>query len=206
MCLPPPGGIGVAEGQPHELGDVEDGQVVVFLELGGGFPLAGVQIGLAHRAGGNQALRPGLTSHPDHVLAAKVLDGFGGMVGVELRGGGRAVEKLDNPAFGLDKMTGYTRAEPPLWTLWLPVRVRAMVKAGDTLFAAGTPDVLDEKDPYAAFEGRKGASLVSVSAKDGKKLSEFPLSAPPVFDGMMAAGGRLLVALEDGSLLCMEKR
>lgn len=122
-----------------------------------------------------------------------------------VRGRGRPDEQLENPAFGLDKMIGYTRAEPPLWKTWLPVRIRAMVKAGDTLFAAGPPDALDEKDPLAAFEGRKGASLVAVSAKDGKKLSESPLGAPPVFDGMIAAGGRLLVALEDGSLACWGK-
>jgi hypothetical protein len=102
-------------------------------------------------------------------------------------------------------MIGYTRAEPPLWKTWLPVRIRAMVKAGDTLFVAGPPDALDEKDPLAAFEGRKGASLVAVSAKDGNKLAELPLHAPPVFDGLIAAGGRLLVALEDGSLLCLGK-
>jgi outer membrane protein assembly factor BamB len=122
------------------------------------------------------------------------------------RGRGRPDEKLDNPAFGLDKMIGYTRAEPPLWKLWLPVRIRAMVKAGDTLFATGVPDVLDEKDPYAAFEGRKGATLVAVSASAGKKISEQPLGAPPVFDGLIAASGRLLVALEDGSLLCLAKQ
>ncbi|MBM3890423.1 MAG: hypothetical protein FJ388_15025 [Verrucomicrobia bacterium] len=118
------------------------------------------------------------------------------------RGGGRPVEKLDNPAFGLDKMIGYTRADPPLWTLWLPVRVRAMVKAGDALFVAGPPDELDEKDPYAAFEGRKGARLVAVSARDGKKLAESALDVPPVFDGLIAANGRLFVSLEDGSLAC----
>ena len=111
--------------------------------------------------------------------------------------------RLDSPAFGLDKMIGYTRAEPPLWTLWLPVRIRAMVKAGDTLFVAGPPDVLDQADPYAAFEGCKGARLVGVSAKDGKRLSERALDTPPVFDGMIAAAGRLLVALEDGSLVCL---
>ena len=111
--------------------------------------------------------------------------------------------QLDSPAFGLDKMIGYTRAEPPLWTLWLPVRVRAMVKAGQTLFVAGPPDVLDADDPYAAFEGRKGAALVAVSASDGRKLAQRTLDAPPVFDGMIAAGGRLLVALEDGSLACL---
>jgi cystathionine beta-lyase/cystathionine gamma-synthase len=37
---------------------------------------------------------PGLSSHPDHAYAASVLDGFGGMVGLELKGGARAAEKL----------------------------------------------------------------------------------------------------------------
>jgi len=37
---------------------------------------------------------PGLASHPDHELAAAVLDGFGGMVGLELAGGGRAADRF----------------------------------------------------------------------------------------------------------------
>jgi cystathionine beta-lyase/cystathionine gamma-synthase len=36
---------------------------------------------------------PGLPSHPDHDLARRTLDGFGGMVGVELAGGPRAAER-----------------------------------------------------------------------------------------------------------------
>jgi len=71
------------------------------------------------------------------------------------------------------------------------------------LFVAGAPDVFDEKDPYAAFEARKGASIVAVSAKDGKKLSETPLDCPPVFDGMIAARGRLFASLRDGSIVCL---
>jgi len=78
-----------------------------------------------------------------------------------------------------------------------------MVKAGDTLFVAGAPDVFDPKDPYAAFEARKGAKVVAVSAKDGKKLYETPLEYPPVFDGMIAAGGRLFASLRDGSVVCL---
>ena len=116
------------------------------------------------------------------------------------------LRRLDSPAFGVDKGTGYTRAEPPLWTLWLPVRIRAMVKAGDTLFVAGPPDELDAGDPYASFEGRKGARLVAVSAKDGKQLAERELDVPPVFDGLIAVNGRLLIALEDGSLACFAAR
>jgi hypothetical protein len=78
-----------------------------------------------------------------------------------------------------------------------------MVKAGDTVFVAGGPDMLDPKDPYAAFESRKGANLVAVSAQDGKKLSEASLDCPPVFDGLIAAGGRLFASLEDGTLVCL---
>jgi cystathionine beta-lyase/cystathionine gamma-synthase len=37
---------------------------------------------------------PGLPSHPDHAFAAQVLDGFGGMVGLELKGGARAAERF----------------------------------------------------------------------------------------------------------------
>ncbi len=37
---------------------------------------------------------PGLPSHPDHQAAQAVLDGFGGMVGLELRGGVKAAERM----------------------------------------------------------------------------------------------------------------
>ena len=37
---------------------------------------------------------PGLSSHPDHDRAKAVLDGFGGMVGLELKGGVKASERL----------------------------------------------------------------------------------------------------------------
>ena len=100
-------------------------------------------------------------------------------------------------------MIGYTRAEPPLWAIWQPVRARAMVKAGATLFMAGPPDVFNEKDPYAGFEGRAGAKLVAISADDGKRIAGLNLPAPPAFDGMVATPGRILIALTDGSLVCL---
>ena len=37
---------------------------------------------------------PGLPSHPEHELASEMLDGFGGMVGLELKGGVRAAERM----------------------------------------------------------------------------------------------------------------
>jgi cystathionine beta-lyase/cystathionine gamma-synthase len=39
---------------------------------------------------------PGLPSHPDHARAKKVLNGFGGMVGLELKGGAKAAEQFLN--------------------------------------------------------------------------------------------------------------
>jgi cystathionine beta-lyase/cystathionine gamma-synthase len=37
---------------------------------------------------------PGLDSHPDHELATEILAGYGGMVGLELRGGPEAASRL----------------------------------------------------------------------------------------------------------------
>ena len=98
---------------------------------------------------------------------------------------------------------GFTRTRDPLWKQYVPLRVRAMVLAGDVLFLAGVPDLVDPQDPLAAFEGRRGAKLRAVSAADGKKLAEYELQSPPVFDGMIAAAGRLYLSTEDGEIVCM---
>ncbi|MGI8499327.1 MAG: PLP-dependent transferase, partial [Gemmatimonadaceae bacterium] len=37
---------------------------------------------------------PGLPSHPDHEIARATLDGFGGMMAIELAGGARATEEF----------------------------------------------------------------------------------------------------------------
>lgn len=37
---------------------------------------------------------PGLKSHPDHEVAKDVLDGFGGMLALELKGGGKAADRF----------------------------------------------------------------------------------------------------------------
>jgi cystathionine beta-lyase/cystathionine gamma-synthase len=37
---------------------------------------------------------PGLVSHPDHEIAARTLDGFGGMVGATLKGGASSAERF----------------------------------------------------------------------------------------------------------------
>ncbi len=58
-------------------------------------------------------------------------------------------------------------------------------------------------DPFAAFEGRKGADLWAVSALTGEKLSEIQhLPSPPVYDGLIAAHGCLYISTADGSMHC----
>ncbi len=104
---------------------------------------------------------------------------------------------------GAEKGTGYVRYHPAKWQEMIPLRIRAMVLADDRLYAAGPPDVLDPKDPLAAFEGRAGARLQVFSAKDGSLLNSQELSPLPVFDGMSAAnGGRLYLATRDGKVIC----
>ena len=50
----------------------------------------------AETASGDRARStiPGSPSHPDHALRQPVLAGFGGMVGLELKGGARAAERM----------------------------------------------------------------------------------------------------------------
>jgi len=95
------------------------------------------------------------------------------------------------------------REVPPIWSHQVPLRIRSMVLAGETLFVAGVPDVADPADPLAALEGRKGAQLQAYSAADGRKLAEYQLKAPPVFDGLIAAAGRLYWSTTDGKVMCM---
>jgi len=103
-----------------------------------------------------------------------------------------------------------------------PLEVRAMVLAGKTLFVAGPPNVVDEKDAFrhpdaarirekleeqaAALEGRKGALLWAVSASDGKRVAEYNLESMPVWDGMAAADGQLYISTGDGRLICMGEK
>jgi outer membrane protein assembly factor BamB len=100
-----------------------------------------------------------------------------------------------------------------LWSKDPSLTVRAMVVGGGRLALAGPADVgkrvarllawENEEEALAAFRGEKGVHLRIVSAGDGKTLSETALPVLPVFDGMAAAGGRLYLACEDGTVRCL---
>jgi outer membrane protein assembly factor BamB len=96
------------------------------------------------------------------------------------------------------------RTSENVWDISVPIRVQAMVAcAGQTLYLAGPPDVLDPEDPWGAAEGRKGGIIWAVSARDGSKKAEYKIDAPPVFDGMIASGGRLYISSMDGRVICL---
>ena len=109
------------------------------------------------------------------------------------------------------------------WLVDIPVYVRAMVLAKDTLFICGPPRFA-ERDAYmalralqldtvklpdlladaaASMEGKKGSLLWAVNKADGQKLTETKLDVMPVFDGMIAAGGRLYMSTIDGKVVCL---
>jgi len=105
------------------------------------------------------------------------------------------------------------------WTRDTAFMVRAMALADRTLFIAGPEDLVDEDaafkkfsdeavqkrlaDQVAALAGKRGATLQAVDADTGKALAEYKLESPPVFDGLVAAAGRLFIATMDGRVISM---
>ncbi len=108
---------------------------------------------------------------------------------------------------------------PKLGYRWIkrhPIIVRAMALAEETLFVAGIPDVArpspksaihlqNADEAQAAWEGEKGGLLWGVNTSDGTARTKIRLTSPPIFDGLIAARGRLYVALKDGSITCVGK-
>ena len=90
------------------------------------------------------------------------------------------------------------------WSVAIPVRVRAMVAAGDMVFVAGTPDTVPADDPWAAYEQRSGGLLWAISKNDGRKLAEYRLEFPPVWDGMATANAKIYIATTAGEVECCE--
>ena len=108
-----------------------------------------------------------------------------------------------------------------LWKQDVPVLVRAMLLAGDTLFIAGPPDLIDESETLKTFDTPETQRLLARQAaaisKDadavlwavstvGEKLSQQKLKGLPVFDGMIAAGDRIYYTTTDGRVVSMQAK
>ena len=106
------------------------------------------------------------------------------------------------------------------WTLDQPaVIARAMAVAGETLFVAGPPDFIDERQAFyhpddpdvqarlarqaEALTGQHGGQIWAMSATSGAVLRRYALDTIPTFDGMAAAQGRLFITTVDGRILCL---
>ena len=110
------------------------------------------------------------------------------------------------------------------WRKSTPVHVFGLVLAGDTLFLAGPPRIdesktrealkalaTDEyepppvlKDAAETFAGQRGGLLCALRRDDGADVAEMELASVPVFDGLIAAQGRLYAAMKDGSVICLK--
>ena len=100
------------------------------------------------------------------------------------------------------------------------VMAKAMVLANDRLFIAGPRDVVDEKKMWGrsnetgfqakmreqaeCLKGKRGGVMQVFSKTDGKKLAQYTLDALPVFDGLIAAEGRLYMVTAGGSIICFK--
>jgi outer membrane protein assembly factor BamB len=104
------------------------------------------------------------------------------------------------------------------WRMDKPqIQARALVLANRVLFVAGPRDIVDEEaaffqldnsytkqqlaDQSEVLKGKEGGWLWAVSATTGKKVSEYKLDSLPVWDGMIAAGGKLYIATMNGELI-----
>jgi outer membrane protein assembly factor BamB len=106
------------------------------------------------------------------------------------------------------------------WRQDLPLFARAMVKTADHLVVAGPADIVDEEQVMKLYSspemqqrlsdqadhlaGRSGGMLWLLSPKDGRKVSDLALDSPPIFDGVIAANGKLYVSMMDGSVACFQ--
>jgi hypothetical protein len=115
---------------------------------------------------------------------------------------------------------GITSSHPKFrWTREVPFHARAVALTADIMFAAGAPDLVDEEEIFnnpideearellerqaAALEGDADMHLWAVRISDGRPVAKMRLGSVPVFDGMSAARGRLLISRKDGTLVCL---
>lgn len=92
-----------------------------------------------------------------------------------------------------------------LWSQRVNVRGKAMALAGQTLFVAGAPDVIDEEDPLGPLEGRHGSMVCAYDVGSGRERQQLRLDSLPAWDGMAVADGRVYLAMQSGEVICLQE-
>jgi hypothetical protein len=117
----------------------------------------------------------------------------GGRKGSRIEGGIYAMPRPNpsDPANFLpdfqERTTGKSQTTGISWKAGLSKNARAMLHAGDKVVVAG--------------RNKEGGFMRIFSAQDGAAMDEKPLEASPVWDGLAAAGGRLYLSLENGTIV-----
>ena len=124
-------------------------------------------------------------------------------------GASRDVEKLDKTLKNHRNVALARRFQPTKvnyhWQREVPLVMRAMVLAGDTLFAAGPPMDTGKGAEEPPFDAGPGV-LVATNPETGETVADYEMEAQPVFDGIAAANGRLYICTVDGRVRCLAGR
>jgi hypothetical protein len=82
----------------------------------------------------------------------------------------------------------------------------ALIVAGDTVVAAGVPmeASFGDSELSSSFAGEKGGRIWAARKQNGQKIASRDLPSPPVWDGLAAARGDCIIALKDGTVLCLK--
>ena len=110
------------------------------------------------------------------------------------------------------------------WTRFVPLFARGMVVGDGRIAVAGPPDLVDSEKALeglaagdqetlallerqdTALAGTEGGMLRILSTSDGSHVFDTSIDYLPVWDGMIAAGGRFYVSTTDGRLICQGEK
>lgn len=106
------------------------------------------------------------------------------------------------------------------WTRFVPLFARGMVVGDGRIAVVGPPDLVDSEKALeglaagdeamlaelerqdAALAGDEGGVLRILSTADGSRVVDATVDYLPVWDGLIAAGGKFYVSTTDGRLIC----
>jgi outer membrane protein assembly factor BamB len=90
-------------------------------------------------------------------------------------------------------------AHKPLWSKPVGIRPRSIVRAEDVLVLGGMAKGKGGNPRTVGGDGR----LQIVSCEDGRTVRELKIDSPPVWDGMAAGDGELVIPCVDGSVVSL---